>query len=153
MGFKGSLIMIPKFLDNSLGFNVDRVAIIMRRELIHVLKEFDLSPEQWQVMVTLWYSDNPLTQSEIAKMTLKDKPSVSRMILKLEAKGWIKKQQGEKDARHTFITLTKKGEEYKSIVTEKVKISMAERYEVLSDQECNKLYNIMRKLRRSLDDL
>ncbi len=144
--------MIPKFLDNALGFNIDRVAILLRRELIHVLSEYDITPEQWQIMITLWHSDYPLIQSEIVKMTLRDKHSISRMIMKLVNKGWIKKNKGEDDARQTFIGLTEKGESFRDEIPNKVKTYMSKMFGVLSSSESQQLFLIIQKLRTSIDD-
>ncbi len=40
-------------LEESLGFNLDRVAQLYRRELIRVLAIYDLTPEQWQILAAL----------------------------------------------------------------------------------------------------
>ncbi len=143
--------MIPKLLNDALGFNIDRIATLLRRELIRELAVYDLTPEQWQIMVTLWYSDYALTQSDIVKMTFRDKHSISRMIIKLEKKGWIEKAKGEKDARQTYIKKKKKGDSFKDEIPAHVKKGMSKKFNVLDSSEKKHLKSIIRKLRSSLE--
>ena len=53
---------IPAELQDSLGYNLYRVSLLFRRELIRALSEYGLTPEQWQVLVVLWSSDHPVSQ-------------------------------------------------------------------------------------------
>lgn len=96
-------------LDDQIGFNVYRVALLFRRELIRALREYDLSPEQWQVLATLW-EKSELSQTQIMHLTLQDAPSVSRTIARLERKRLIKKDRSDLDKRTTLVKLTKIGE-------------------------------------------
>ena len=82
---------IPSILDNSLGFNLDRVSNIFRLELMRALAAHEVTPEQWQVMALLWHSPQPLTQQNITQLLSKDKHNVSRMVARLEAKGWLER--------------------------------------------------------------
>lgn len=41
-------------LDDQSGFNLNCVALLFRRELILCLREFHLTPKQWQVLAMLW---------------------------------------------------------------------------------------------------
>lgn len=72
------------------------------------LSEYEMTPEQWQVMAMLW-NGRELTQVEIADLTLKDKHSVSRIVQRLVNKGWIKKISNPQDGRSTLIRPTRKG--------------------------------------------
>lgn len=88
---KGTKV-IPAFLDDALGFNLDRVANLVRLELMRALSRYDLTPEQWQIMVLIWRSETPLRQQDITEMLVKDKHNISRMVRRLEEKGWLKRQ-------------------------------------------------------------
>jgi DNA-binding MarR family transcriptional regulator len=112
--------MIPEILENSLAFNINRVALLLRRELIRALSEYNMPPEQWTIMATLWSTGKPLIQKEITELTLSDRHTVSRMIARLEKNGWIEKVQSEKDGRSTLIKpkpggLALKNEVYKKL--------------------------------------
>ena len=98
-------------LDESLGFNLYRVAQLYRRELIRALVDYDLTPEQWQLLATLAEGGNSITQGEIATLALKDKHSVSRMLDKMERAGWIARHPHPDDARATSVRLGRRGAE------------------------------------------
>jgi MarR family transcriptional regulator, lower aerobic nicotinate degradation pathway regulator len=94
---------IPAILDDALGFNLYRVALLFRRELMQALAEYELTPEQWQIMVALWSTDEPLSQNEIAELTLKDKHTVSRILGRLERDGWIERRTDPRDTRYLLV--------------------------------------------------
>ncbi|EPG74493.1 transcriptional regulator, BlaI/MecI/CopY family [Leptospira fainei serovar Hurstbridge str. BUT 6] len=106
-------------LEDQLGFNLNRVAVLFRRELIRALKDYHLSPEQWQVLATLW-SKGPLTQRQIIDVTLQDAPSTSKMIRRMIQRGYVDLSISEEDRRVTLIKLTKLGESYKKEVPRKL---------------------------------
>ena len=81
----------PALLDDALGFNLDRVAKLFRRELVRALAEHGLSPEQWQTLAVLLLRGQPLSQREICALTLRDKPAVSRMVARMERDGWVRR--------------------------------------------------------------
>ncbi|MCB1172557.1 MAG: MarR family transcriptional regulator, partial [Leptospiraceae bacterium] len=95
-------------LTNQLGFNINRVALLFRRELIRALKEYDLSPEQWQVLASLW-DRQILSQKDVAHITLQDAPSISRMIARMERNRFINVQPSSQDRRLKIISLSSKG--------------------------------------------
>ena len=95
-------------LDDQLSFNIHRVSVILRREMIRCFREFDLNPEQWQVIVSLW-EKKKLTQTEIIEITLQDAPSVSKMLGRMEKKGWVMIRPSKKDKRIKTVSLTAKG--------------------------------------------
>ena len=107
---------IPAVLDDALGFNLDRVASIYRQELMRALADYDLTPEQWQIMALVWNSDAPLNQQEITDLLAKDKPNISRMIRRLEVKGWLERRPDPDDARAFHIHPTELGLERKDDV-------------------------------------
>jgi len=94
-------------LDGSLGFNLDRVAMLYRRELIRALADYGLSPERWQVISALSARKNCLSQAEIAALTSKDKHSMSRMLSRMQRSGWVCRTEDPEDARAFRVTLAR----------------------------------------------
>ncbi len=107
--------VIPTFLDDALGFNLDRVANLVRLELMRALARYELTPEQWQIMVLIWRSEEPLRQQDITEMLVKDKHNISRMVRRLEAKGWLKRQPDPR-SRAFFLRPTALGQSLKDEV-------------------------------------
>ncbi len=96
-------------LRESLAFNISRTSTLLRRHLVRTLSDYNITPEQWQIIVMLWQSDNPISQKEITVSLLKDKHAVSRMIKKMVENGWVEKLSKKGDSRITLIKLTEKG--------------------------------------------
>lgn len=139
-------------LEEGLGFNVYRAGLLFRRELMRSLADFSMTPEQWQVMMTLWHTGKPLNQSEICEMLLKDKHTVSRIIQRLERDGWIKKDISSKDGRVTIIELTKKGEVLKDEVPQRLFDHFDQILKDFSGEEIKLLLGLLKKLRKALKD-
>lgn len=144
--------IIPSVLDEGLGFNIYRVGLLFRRELMRALVDYEMTPEQWQVMMTLWHTDKPINQSEIVKMLLKDKHTVSRIIQRLERDGWIKKKSDSADARVTIIQLTVKGEALKAEVPQRLFNHFEEVLKDFDDEEIQPLLLSLKRLRGILGD-
>ena len=99
---------IPAILDDAMPFNVYRLALLFRRELMEALSEYKLTPEQWQVMRVLWETTEPLNQNDIAHITLRDRHTTSRIIARLERDGWIVKTVDPDDGRVSILKPTNK---------------------------------------------
>jgi DNA-binding MarR family transcriptional regulator len=78
---------------------------------------FDLTPEQFLVMDTLW-DEGVLNQQQIAGYIQKDKNSVTKLIDGLEKRGLVKRTAVGTDRRSNNIVVTKKAEEMKDKVVE-----------------------------------
>ncbi len=144
--------MIPEFLDNSLAFNINRVALLLRRELIRALSEYNMTPEQWTVMATLWSTGKPLNQKEITELTLSDKHTVSRMIARLEKNGWIEKIQSENDGRSTLIKPKPGALALKKEVYKKLSSHTREKLKSIPQNDKDQLMPILKKFRLALDE-
>ena len=95
--------VIPRELDDALGFNLYRVALLFRRELMRALERYLLTPEQWQVLVALVQGAGSLEQHELAELTLRDKHTLSRIVARMERDGWIARRPHSRDRRVTLV--------------------------------------------------
>ena len=144
--------MPPEVLENALGYNFNRVYVLLRREFLRALAEYNMTPEQWYVMMTLWSTGHPLNQRDIIRMTLKDKPTVSRMVQRLEKNGWIEKAVSQFDGRVTIIQPTKKGVALKKEVPQKLISHFDTFWKQLGEEDEQILFRILKKLRHILAD-
>ena len=78
---------------------------------------FDLTPEQFLVMDTLW-DEGVLNQQQIADYIQKDKNSVTKLLNGLEKRGLVMRTATGIDRRSKNIVLTKQAEEIKDRVVE-----------------------------------
>lgn len=138
-------------LDDQLGFNVYRVALLFRRELIRALKDYDLTPEQWQILATLWERGS-LTQIEIISLTLQDAPSASRTVARLQKKKLITKTQSKEDKRATIIKLTKLGEGLEEKIPSTLLTHFKQYYQAVSASDQKELLRILKEFRTVFGD-
>ncbi len=83
---------------------------------IFIRHGFDITPEQFLVLDTLW-DDGVLSQQEIADTIQKDKNSVTKLIDGLERKNFVTRIAHESDRRQNMIHITDYGLSVKDAVT------------------------------------
>jgi DNA-binding MarR family transcriptional regulator len=144
--------MIPSILNDALGFNVYRVNLLFRRELMQALSQYEMTPEQWQIMSILWSSETAPKQSDIVRDTLKDKYTLSRIIHRLERDGWVTKTVTAQDRRATEIHLTEKGRSLREEITSRLTGHFGTILKDFKQEEYETLLRLLKKLRGILRD-
>lgn len=93
-----------------IGVYIDRTYKVVRQDLINRFKlsHIDLTPEQW-VLLSKLYENGTLSQTQLASMSFKDKPTVSRIIDLLTHKGYVQRNADGQDRRKFLIEITAKG--------------------------------------------
>ncbi len=129
------------------------MAQLFRNELMHALAEHKLTPEQWQVMQTLWSTSQGLNQNEAgAPDAQADKHSVSRMPRAPERDGWISRRQDPQDARAFIVEPTAQGNALRAEVPAQLWAHFTDILGVLDGDETAQLLALLKKLRRKLGD-
>lgn len=140
-------------LNDSIGFNISRVGILLRREIIHALKDYDITPEQWQVLAILYDEKSSINQKEILEKTYQDRHAMSKIIKKLVYKELITKVPSDSDSRISLIKITPKGKILKSEIQNSINSTIRENsLSNLTIQEKESILNIMKKIRTTLGD-
>lgn len=91
-------------------------AIDLNTNRILEFAQVELSNEQLEIMQHLWNEDG-IIQNKIAKLTLKDKGSVARMLENMEKKDLIVRITDKIDKRKKTVHLTNKGKTYETNCT------------------------------------
>lgn len=102
-------------LDNALAFWIQRVyqasrSVMYRR--FHVQK-VELTPEQWMVLVRLWEREDR-TQNELCEATLRDPPTMSRILEGMVSRGLVSRRPDPDDSRSRLVALTPKGRQLRT---------------------------------------
>lgn len=72
--------------------------------------KIDLTVDQWVLLDHIYrYESKGISQNELAEMTVKDAPTVTRIIDLLVKKGLSERNMAENDRRKFIITLTEAG--------------------------------------------
>ena len=77
---------------------------------------FDITPSHWAVLSVLWDKDR-ITQTTLAKRAYSDRPNITRILDRLEKKGFISRESNPSDGRSFIIQLTKKGRDAQKPLT------------------------------------
>jgi len=139
-------------LDDQLGFNLVRVASLFKREHARALREYKLTPEQWQALATLW-RHGVLKQAEIGRVTMQDAPTVSRMLVRMERNGWLKRRSDESDARSSLVQLTAEGERLRHVLPAKLIRHFRAFLRNFPEADQRQLLALLRQLRSATGDL
>jgi MarR family transcriptional regulator, organic hydroperoxide resistance regulator len=109
----------------------------------------ELTPEQWIVLARLWQRDGR-TVSELSESTLRDKPTMSRILDSMEKGGLVTRTVDSKDARTRIVLLTRLG---KSLQKKLVPIAKSIVHRLEANVPEADLLTTRRTLRRLFENL
>ncbi|MFA6010166.1 MAG: MarR family transcriptional regulator [Desulfobacteraceae bacterium] len=108
-----------------------------------------VAPSYGDVLFALDQKETQTVQ-EVVKYTNKDKSTISSVINRLEANGYICKEKDVSDARITNLTLTPKAKKLKPVLFEISGKMNAKIFEGLSTTEKETLFELMGKILNNL---
>ena len=91
--------------DRNFGFLVHDVARLMRVAYDRRTRELGLTRSQWWVLNNLYFNQG-ITQSELADVLDIEKPTLGRLLDRLEGKGWLERRADPADRRAKRVYLT-----------------------------------------------
>jgi DNA-binding MarR family transcriptional regulator len=116
------------------------------------LEAFDISAEQWQVLLKLSEQNN-INQKILSQLVNKDQPTLTRMLDILERKSLIERHPSKKDRRSFNVQLTDKG----FTLTEKLIPYIEDIFKKIlngiSEKDLNIYLNVLTKIDENIRDL
>ncbi|MGH1359894.1 MAG: MarR family winged helix-turn-helix transcriptional regulator [Burkholderiaceae bacterium] len=97
--------MQQESLDRNFGLILHDVARLLRTNFDRRVRDLGLTRSQWWVLTHLYRQDG-LTQTELAELMEIEKPSLGRLLDRLETKNWITRRNDPKDRRANRVYLT-----------------------------------------------
>jgi DNA-binding MarR family transcriptional regulator len=119
------------------------------RRSAEAFREAGLSTAQFDVLAQVGAREG-CTQQELADRLLVTKGNVCQLLDKLERRGWIERRPLAR-GRGNQLYLTEDGQRIRSATVPAQEQRVAEWLSVLSEEECEQLGLLLRKLDRSLD--
>jgi DNA-binding MarR family transcriptional regulator len=101
--------MLREDVSRNFGFLVNDVARLMRTVYDRRIRELGLTRAQWWVLTHLFRADG-ITQTELAEVLEIEKPTLGRLLDRLQAKGWVRRTHDARDRRVWRVRLTKEVE-------------------------------------------
>jgi MarR family transcriptional regulator, organic hydroperoxide resistance regulator len=99
---------LPLTLDEQLCFALYSTSLAMTKAYKPLLERLGLTYPQYLAMLVLWESDD-LTVKDIATRLNLDSATVTPLLKRLEAQGYLERVRGVDDERLVYIRLTKSG--------------------------------------------
>ena len=97
--------MLREDLSRNFGFLLNDVARLMRTAYDRRIRELGLTRAQWWVLTHL-YRSNGVSQTVLAETLEIEKATLGRLLDRLEAKGWVRRDHDARDRRVWRVHLT-----------------------------------------------
>ena len=140
--------MIAKF--DRAGHLMGLLHRALRRKYDRQLKDFDLTPCQFEVLMILWEEEGILL-SELGRRVSRDGPTITGVIDRMEKKVLVKRKRDAHDRRAVRVVLTSKSKgmrEHLSTTKKQVLERMARN---LSHKETTSLESILVKVMKNME--
>ncbi|MDD3597218.1 MarR family transcriptional regulator [Sulfuricurvum sp.] len=137
---------------DSYGYHYISTTVVIKRLMESRLQEYDLTHLQFSIMMNL-YKNTTTTQKELLKYVYGDEASITRLIDRLELKGYIKRTQSLEDKRKKNILLTDEG---LSLVKKLSRFAQEINQELIKDltpEEAKTLLILLQKVHFSADTI
>ncbi|PPK85495.1 DNA-binding MarR family transcriptional regulator [Neolewinella xylanilytica] len=137
----------------NVGTILDRTTRLLKQHYLRAFREegIDISTEQW-VLLDRLYSSGDASQTELANGTYKDAPTVSRIIDKLAKKKLVERRRFPNDRRRYLVCITKTGKDVHDRITPYVKDLRLRTWNGLSEDDFNRLQNILQHIRDNFEE-
>jgi MarR family transcriptional regulator for hemolysin len=97
--------MFREDLSRNYGFLLTDVARLLRNAYDRRVRSLGLTRSQWWVLNQLFRNPG-LNQSELAEILEIERPTLGRLLDRLEAKGWVRREHDAHDRRAWRVHLT-----------------------------------------------
>ncbi len=130
-------------LENQLCFPLYAAAKEVVRKYKPVLDELDLTYTQYITMMVLWEKEE-LNVKELGSILYLDSGTLTPLLKKLEAKGYISRNRCKEDERNLIIKITEKGDALKEQAAG-IPQEMTDKWVNISKDEIKVMYHALYK--------
>jgi DNA-binding MarR family transcriptional regulator len=135
--------------DCNIGFLLQDVARLMRREFNRRVTDLELTQAQWRALSIMWRKPG-MRQCDLAD-TLEMQPiSVGRLLDRLESAGWVERKADPKDRRATQLYLTDRSQPIMTKLRERGAATRAAALVNVSDKERDLVLDVLARMRANL---
>src|SRR5690606_31267395 len=140
---KPSVAEPARFVDRYLASVLALASHRISAEFHVKVKQAGLSVTEWRIMASLFESTGE-TVGELARLALTKQPTLSKVLPRLEAQGYITLRTARADRRQTLVKLTAKGNR---LVSPLCGQAMAHQHQVLSKLDADHAERLVAMLR------
>lgn len=136
-----------------LGLSLGEVFRSWRTKANERLLPLGLSQAKWLALIHLSRSPAGIIQKELASRIGVEGPTLVRLLDRLEADGWVKRQSSKLDRRSKIVHLTKKAEPTLAEIQKIVTGLRREIFMGISDKDIEVCLRVMQRIKRQIDSL
>ena len=99
-----------RFVDDYLGYLLGQANHALFKDFEAAVRAAGLGSLEWRVLATL--SDQaPMPVGQLAQEVLSQQPTVTKLLQRLSAQGWVQLTDDPQDQRRTLVAITPAGQE------------------------------------------
>ena len=140
---------MKEIFEENIGLLIHDVARLLRVLYDRQMASIGLTRSQWWLLTYLFFKDG-INQSELAILMDIEKAPLSRLLDRMEMKGWVIRKNENKDRRIKNIYLSESVKPLISSMREKAANYRGESLSILTDKDHNKLKDILQILKKDL---
>ena len=141
--------MIAKF--DRAGHLMGMLHRALRRKYDRQLKDFGLTPCQFEVLMILWEEEGILL-SELGRRVSRDGPTITGVIDRMENKILVKRKRDTHDRRAVRVVLTSKSKGMKEQLSATKKLVLQKIARNLSSKEIASLESVLAKMMKNMEE-
>lgn len=140
-----------------LGYLLNKVTLLLKRELSKKLIANDITPSQWAVLQDLYMQEmlseeeRENTPAHIAERIFADRPTVSGILNRLSTKGLIQVRPNPADRRSQVISLTQEAKKLLPSLQNDAEAVLSQAVMGLPDEQLQPLTNALLSMIRNLE--
>lgn len=143
-------------MEDSIGFRLGSLNNQIKRKINHmpVFQEYELRGGYGYVMHYLYDNqDKDIYQKDIEEKMSIRKSSVTNLLINMEKAGYIERKQTHYDARFKKVVLTAKGKQVHEEITKGIMMVEKKCMEGFSQEEKDKLFELLAKLQSNIEKI
>ena len=140
---------MKEIFEENIGLLIHDVARLLRGLYDRQMASIGLTRSQWWLLTYLFFK-NGINQSELAILMDMEKAPLSRLLDRMEIKGWVIRKNESKDRRTKNIYLSESVKPLISSMRDKAADYRSESLSILTNEDLNKLKDILQILKKDL---
>ena len=135
--------------DSSIGFLISDVSRLLRRVYDRRVEPLGLTRSQWRVLVHV-YRREGVTQTALAQVLEIEKPTLGKLVDRLEQKGWVERRVEERDQRARRLVITEQARPLIDQMEELAEAVHADALDGVADDETDQLHDTLLAVKSNL---
>ncbi len=139
--------------DVGIGYIVNKAGLYFKITVLQLFKEknFTITPEQFGILFFLSKEDG-MYQRQLAKISLKDRPNITRLVDILEEKGFVYREIDPNNRRIFKVFITEEGKKQVEQIYPFLIEIHKKAQQGISDEEISFLKKILGKVCENMDE-